>query len=284
MDLKFIPGLSMKYLNEKCEGTLYQGQWSSQMDREYCAIFNNNLVTVSTRLIRHPILGKIEHAAISIHSKGQRSSNEVTNELIYHVKTQIFGEKRFAIQVYPKKDMLVDVCDVYHIFVFDKNIKNPFKNVNVEFYKSIPVENGNDITISKGTVSICNVKYDIEEIIHVYSDPKLNTWNNKYIMLNDLGYSDNVFAIETYPVTHVIYPIQNIARSISFDNDKIVKAPPLQTDVARLIVFTDPSVNMPFGIHPLEHDLTTYVNRGAYNPSMSEVAAMQKLFDEVGIE
>ncbi len=42
------------------------------------------------------------------------------------IKNEIFGEKRLAIEVFPKQKNLVDVQDVYHLWVFPKDFDLPF--------------------------------------------------------------------------------------------------------------------------------------------------------------
>ncbi len=44
----------------------------------------------------------------------------------YQIKNELFGEKRAAVEVYPKGDRLVDTCDVYHLWVFDKKFTMSF--------------------------------------------------------------------------------------------------------------------------------------------------------------
>ncbi|MER2027337.1 MAG: hypothetical protein ABS874_08900, partial [Lachnospiraceae bacterium] len=42
------------------------------------------------------------------------------------IKNELFGENRTAIEVYPKAKKLVDVMDVYHLWVFPKEFEMPF--------------------------------------------------------------------------------------------------------------------------------------------------------------
>ena len=37
------------------------------------------------------------------------------------IKNDLFGEKRVAVEVFPTQDRLVDVCDCYHLWVFEKD-------------------------------------------------------------------------------------------------------------------------------------------------------------------
>ena len=42
------------------------------------------------------------------------------------IKNELFGEQRLAIEVFPKQKNLVDVMDVYHLWVFPKDFDLPF--------------------------------------------------------------------------------------------------------------------------------------------------------------
>ena len=52
------------------------------------------------------------------------------------IKNELFGEDRFAIEVYPKQDRLVDVTDVYHLWVFNKKFEMPFGIHPKEYHKA----------------------------------------------------------------------------------------------------------------------------------------------------
>lgn len=53
------------------------------------------------------------------------------------IKNELFGENRFAIEVYPKQDKLVDITDTYHLCVFDKKFEMPFGIHPKEYQKAI---------------------------------------------------------------------------------------------------------------------------------------------------
>lgn len=99
--------------------------WHWNMDR--CWIDKDSGICVCSRLIRVPkeLGGKIEHVTIS---KGH--SNDGSGDIPWAVKQQIkdelFGKNRLAIEVFPKSDRLIDVCDVYHLWVFDRKFSLPF--------------------------------------------------------------------------------------------------------------------------------------------------------------
>lgn len=112
---------SPAYLHQ--EFGLYKGVWMPQMDR--CWISDDGL-QVTSRLLRTE-WGKVEHAAIT-RTGGITCGGEgdMTWSLKMQIKNEIFGGNRLAIEVFPKERNLVDVSDVYHLWVFDKDFDLPF--------------------------------------------------------------------------------------------------------------------------------------------------------------
>ena len=71
--------------------------------------------------------GKVEHAGITLLDKfTSNGENDLPWALKMEIKNQIFGENRLAIEVFPKSKNLVDVLDVYHLWVFPKEFELPF--------------------------------------------------------------------------------------------------------------------------------------------------------------
>lgn len=97
--------------------------WHADMDR--CWIDNDAGLCVCSRLIRTKF-GTVEHVTISKGTGTSDGSGEVTWAEKMRVKNELFGENRFAIEVFPKQKNLVDVRDVYHLWVFDKKLEMPF--------------------------------------------------------------------------------------------------------------------------------------------------------------
>ena len=69
--------------------------------------------------------------------KINNESRDTTNDKIYqegkatylysYTKTTTYVDgSKTSIEVYPKQDKLIDVCDVYHLWVFDKKYNMPF--------------------------------------------------------------------------------------------------------------------------------------------------------------
>lgn len=117
----WIKAISPKLANETLN--VYEGsQWMKEMDR--CWIREEDGTMVSSRLI-NTRWGKVEHVTIT---KGLSfdGSNGFSWSEKQQIKNELFGENRDAVEVYPKQDKLIDVCDVYHLWVFDKKTDLPF--------------------------------------------------------------------------------------------------------------------------------------------------------------
>lgn len=102
---------------------VYHGQWMPEMDR--CWIRKEDGVCVCSRLLRTE-WGKVEHVTITRSSYSTDGSGDFTWADKQQIKDELFGKNRTAIEVYPKEDRLVDVADVYHLWVFDKKFNLPF--------------------------------------------------------------------------------------------------------------------------------------------------------------
>lgn len=115
--LKSIPP---KMLHDKL-GIYHAGGWHAEMDR--CWV--DGTYCVCSRIIRTQF-GNVEHVTITRGGGTCDGSGEVTWAEKMRIKNELFGENRFAIEVFPKQKNLVDVCDVYHLWVFDKKVNMPF--------------------------------------------------------------------------------------------------------------------------------------------------------------
>ena len=116
--------LAPKYLHEVMG--VYHGAWFPDMDRCWRS---NDGYQVTSRII-FTEWGKVEHAAIQLIDDNAFLSANGERDIPWAVKQQIknelFGEKRQAIEVFPKQKNLVDVQDVYHLWVFPKEFDLPF--------------------------------------------------------------------------------------------------------------------------------------------------------------
>lgn len=111
---------------------VYTGQWLPEMDR--CWIRTEDDVCVCSRLIRTPI-GNVEHVTITYGITNEKQ--DFTWAEKQQIKDELFGTKRAAVEVYPAADRLVDVANVYHLWVFDKHYQLPFGIHPKEYQKAI---------------------------------------------------------------------------------------------------------------------------------------------------
>lgn len=133
---------------------VYQGLWMKEMDR--CWIREEDGVCVSSRLLRTE-WGKVEHVTISHKWLSHDGSGEFSWAEKQQIKDELFGENRVAIEVFPKADKLVDVADVYHLWVFDKKFSMPF-GIHPSEYEP---------AIKRGSVPLSNEELDkLKEVLH----------------------------------------------------------------------------------------------------------------------
>ena len=135
----FVKAVPPKMLHDQFG--VYHGQWMPEMDR--CWEDYERGYSVCSRMIRTKQFGSVEHVTISRHHKEDGpiiQSGGIApigwNEKMM-IKNELFGENRFAIEVYPKQDKLVDIADVYHLWVFDKKLEMPFGIHPKEYQKAI---------------------------------------------------------------------------------------------------------------------------------------------------
>lgn len=110
--------LPMKVAHEQLG--LYQGTWSKEMDRYW---ESNDGYNVSSRQIRTAI-GVVEH--VTIQRMGLNNKGDIPWAVKQEIKNELFGSQSVAIEVFPAKKHLVDVCDIYHLWILPKNFKMPF--------------------------------------------------------------------------------------------------------------------------------------------------------------
>lgn len=113
MWIRMIPP---KWAHEKMG--LYSGSWSTQLDRCW---ESDDGYSVSSRLIRTD-WGNVEHVTIQRLCGG----GDIPWSEKQRIKNELFGEKRAAIEVFPAEKNLVDVCDIYHLWVLPKDFVIPF--------------------------------------------------------------------------------------------------------------------------------------------------------------
>lgn len=112
---KSIP---MKMAHDKLG--VYRGSWSSQMDRYW---ESDDGYSVASRQIRTD-WGTVEHVTIS--RMGAAGSGDIPWSVKQEIKDELFGSRATAIEVFPSKKNLIDVMDVYHLWVLPKGFSLPF--------------------------------------------------------------------------------------------------------------------------------------------------------------
>ena len=138
----WVKGIAPKLMHERFG--LYHGLWMPEMDR--CWMDYERGYSVCSRMINTKQWGNIEHVTITRIVRDENgepipismggSAAIGWNEKMM-IKNELFGEDRFAIEVYPKQDRLVDVTDTYHLWVFGKKYDMPFGIHPKEYKKAI---------------------------------------------------------------------------------------------------------------------------------------------------
>lgn len=113
---------------------IYKGDWMPQMDRYWSS---DDGYHVMSRLINTE-WGKVEHVTIS---HGDVANGDIPWSVKQEIKNELFGENRVAIEVFPAENRLVDVMDVYHLWVLPKKFKMPF-GIHPKDPKCKPVHRG----------------------------------------------------------------------------------------------------------------------------------------------
>lgn len=135
--MAWVKGIPPRYMRDHM-GMFTGGEnrlgWHGEMDR--CWMDNDENLCVCSRIIRTQF-GNVEHVTISKGTGTNDGTGEVTWAQKMQIKNELFGENRFAIEVFPKQKNLVDVCDVYHLWVFDKKVDMPFGIAPKEYQKAI---------------------------------------------------------------------------------------------------------------------------------------------------
>ena len=113
-----------------------------QMDRYW---ESSDGFDVMSRQIRTKI-GVVEH--ITIHRMGG-DRRDVPWAVKQEIKDELFGDRRIAIEVFPDKKSLIDVCDVYHLWLLPKDMRLPFGIHPTRDPQCEPVERGYDYDIQR---------------------------------------------------------------------------------------------------------------------------------------
>lgn len=120
---------------------VYNGIWTKQMDRYW---ESEDGYTAMSRQIR-TTWGTVEHVAIERKPCGGDIPWSVKQE----IKNELFGQDRIAIEVFPSRKNLIDIMDIYHLWVLPKDMRLPF---GIHPYKDVqckPVERGYDFDLEE---------------------------------------------------------------------------------------------------------------------------------------
>ena len=126
---------------KQCHETLglYVGQWMPKMDRYW---ESDDGYDVMSRQIKTE-WGVVEHVTISrMGTLG--CGGDIPWAVKQEIKDELFGIRATAIEVFPARKNLVDVCDVYHLWVLPKNMSLPFGIHPHRDPQCEPVERGYD--------------------------------------------------------------------------------------------------------------------------------------------
>lgn len=152
-------------------GVPYHG-WMREMDRAW--ISEDQKYSVMSRLLRTE-WGKVEHVTITAAEGVGRSdgSGDIPWAVKMEIKNDLFGEKRVAVEVFPTQDRLVDVCDCYHLWVFEKGFQLPFgihprdKKTLTEYARQLVKGHGSSIDLNCNDMELSESLTD-----HLFDDPK----------------------------------------------------------------------------------------------------------------
>lgn len=160
--MSFIRAITPKTLHDQFG--LYHGNWMPEMDR--CWEDFERGYSVCSRMINTKQFGNIEHVTIvKTHKEGDPLIPTGGIKAIgwnekMMIKNELFGEDRFAIEVYPKQKNLIDEADTYHLWVFNKKYDMPFGIHPREHVKAI---NRGDAKLSKEELDLLQKKIDEEK-------------------------------------------------------------------------------------------------------------------------
>ena len=107
-----------KWIEKPSPKSMREGTgWFGQMNR--CYTYNGKYA-VMTREVETK-WGKVIHAAFR-----NIEGTEITWKEKQWIKDSLFGVDRTAVEVFPREDRLVDVANMYHLWIFDKGFELPF--------------------------------------------------------------------------------------------------------------------------------------------------------------
>lgn len=120
---------------------MYHGEWMPQMDKCW---ESDDGYSVLSRKIRTE-WGIVEHVTV----QRMVSAGDIPWAVKQEIKNELFGERTTAIEVFPDVRNLVDVCDVYHLWILPEGFKLPFGIHPTRDPKCKPVQRGDDLNLDE---------------------------------------------------------------------------------------------------------------------------------------
>ena len=136
---KWYKCISPKYCHEQLG--MYTGKWLPQMDRCW---ESDDGYSVMSRKIRTE-WGVVEH--VTIQRMNGLFGGDVPWAIKQEIKEELFGIKTTAIEVFPTRKNLVDVCDVYHLWILPEGFSLPFGIHPTRDPNGVPVYRGYDFNL-----------------------------------------------------------------------------------------------------------------------------------------
>jgi len=99
---------------------VYNGVWLKEMDRYW---ESNDGYSVCSRKIKTE-WGTVEH--VTIQRLNKKAAPDIPWAVKQQIKDELFGAKATAIEVFPSRKHLIDVCDIYHLWVLPDGFQLPF--------------------------------------------------------------------------------------------------------------------------------------------------------------
>lgn len=138
---KWYKCIPPKYVHEKLG--MYHGEWLPQMDKCW---ESDDGYSVMSRKIRTD-WGVVEHVTV----QRMGIAGDIPWSVKQDIKNELFGKKCTAIEVFPSEKNLVDVCDVYHMWILPEDFRLPFGIHPNRDPKGVPVHRGYDFNLAEVT-------------------------------------------------------------------------------------------------------------------------------------
>lgn len=170
---RWIKCLPPKIMHEKFG--MYVGVWMPQMDRYWESDDGYN---VMSRQIMTD-WGVVEHVTI----ERMGGHGDIPWAVKQEIKEALFGIRSIAIEVFPARKNLVDVMDIYHLWIMPKGFVMPFGIHPVRDVQNRPIERGYD--------------YDLETA---------NEWLNSPERMALIGERQNIYTLRDTAVDSAEIP------------------------------------------------------------------------------